>query len=139
MIKRNDFILIWMEDLSVKNKIAVSDVYSVYNLNLQVNSSEFVCISGLYGTDKISFINTLSCLNRPDQGKYLYNYSDTATIDKTILDSLRSEIGFIFKNLNMINDFTVYQNIEIPIIISSLVEKSIAITKVSEKLGLSDI
>lgn len=139
MIKQDEFILIWMENLGIQNKIIGNGDYIVRNLNLRIDSSEYVCISGLYGTDKISFINTLSCLNRPDLGKYLYNYNDTATIDKSKLDSLRSEIGFLFKNLNIIGHFTVYQNIEIPVGISNIVEKSTEITKAAEKLGLSDL
>lgn len=139
MISRDSFILIWMENLDIQSKVIGNGDNIVKNLNLRIDSSEFVCISGLYGTDKISFINTLSCLNRPDQGKYLYNYNDTATIDKSKLDSLRSEIGFLFKNLNIISDLTVYQNIEIPVRISSIVEKSREIAKAAEKLGLSDL
>jgi putative ABC transport system ATP-binding protein len=138
MIEQDRFILIWMENLSIKNKIANKDTYTVQHLNLRIDAGEFVCISGLFGSDKISFINTLSCLNRPDAGKYIYNYNDTTTIEKHKLDTLRSEIGFIFKNLNIIDDLTVYQNIEIPIRISSIVEKSSEIVKAAEKLGLSD-
>lgn len=139
MIKEDSFILIWMEDLNIQNKIIESGDYLINNLNLRIDSNEFVCISGLYGPDKISFINTLSCINRPDQGKYLYNYNDIATIDKSMLDSLRSGIGFIFKNLNIIGDFTVYQNIEIPLSNCSIAEKSREIAKAAEKLGLSKI
>lgn len=139
MIKRDGFILVWMESLDIQNKIMGNDDYIIKSLNLRIDSSEFVCISGLYGTDKISFINTMSCLKRPDQGKYLYNYNDTATIDKSKLDSLRSEIGFLFKNLNLISDLTVYQNIEIPISISGIAEKSKEIIKAAERLGLSGL
>jgi putative ABC transport system ATP-binding protein len=139
MIKPDRFILIWMENLYIQNKVVSSGANIVHDLNLRIDSSEFVCISGLYGTDKISFINTLSCLNRPDQGKYLYNYNDTATIDKSELDSLRSEIGFIFKSLNIIGDLTVYQNIEIPVRFSSIVEKPREIAKAAERLGLSEL
>ncbi|MDF2590838.1 MAG: transporter ATP-binding protein [Clostridia bacterium] len=139
MIKQDGFILIWMEDLNIQNKIVGNEHFIIENLNLRINSGEYVCISGLYGTDKISFINTISCLNRPDHGKYLYNYNDTATIDQSKLDGLRSEIGFLFKNLNLMNDLTVYQNIEIPILISSIVEKSKKVEKAADQLGLSDL
>jgi putative ABC transport system ATP-binding protein len=139
MIKPDSFILIWMENLYIQNKVVSIGANIVHDLNLRIDSSEFVCISGLYGTDKISFINTLSCLNRPDQGKYLYNYNDTATIDKSKLDSLRSEIGFIFKSLNIIGDLTVYQNIEIPVRFSSIVEKPREIAKAAERLGLNEL
>ena len=139
MIKQDSFILIWMEDISIQNKIIYKGDWAINNLDLRIDSGEFVCISGLFGTDKISFINTLSCLNRPEVGKYFYNYNDTKTIEKSKLDSLRSEIGFLFKNLILIDDLTVYQNIEIPISISSIVEKSSAIVKAAEKLGLNNL
>ena len=139
MINRDSFILIWMENLGIQNKIIGNGDYIVNNLNLRIDSSELVCISGLYGTSKISFINTLSCLNRPDNGKYLYNYNDTSTIEDSALDSLRSQIGFLFKNLNIIGDLTVYQNIEIPIRIRNIADKSKEIAKAAEKLGLIDL
>lgn len=139
MMKQDGFILIWMENLCIQNKIIGFGDYIVKDLNLRIDSSELVCISGLYGTDKISFINTMSCLNRPNLGKYLYNYNDITTIDKSKLDSLRSEIGFMFKNLNLISDLTVYQNIEIPVSISSIVDKPREIVKAAERLGLSEL
>ncbi|MDF2891028.1 MAG: transporter related [Clostridia bacterium] len=139
MIKQDRFILIWMEDLSIKNNIINNDEYTVRHLNLRIDAGEFVCISGLFGIDKISFINTLSCLNRPDGGKYIYNYNDTTTVEKSKLDAVRSEIGFIFKNLNIIDDLTVYQNIEIPTRTSSAAGKSKEIVKAAERLGVSDL
>jgi putative ABC transport system ATP-binding protein len=128
-----------MENINIQNKISGNGDYIVRNLNLRIDSSEFVCISGLYGIEKISFINILSCLNRPDQGKYLYNYNDTGTIDKSQLDSLRSQIGFIFKNLNLIGDLTVYENIELPIGVSNTLERSRKIAETAEKLGLGGL
>jgi putative ABC transport system ATP-binding protein len=128
-----------MENMNIKNKITGSGDYVVRNLNLRIDSGEFVGISGLYGIEKISFINILSCLNRPDQGKYLYNYNDTTTIDKSELDSLRGQIGFIFKSLNLIGDLTVYQNIELPIGVSHILERSRKVAEAAEKLGLSGL
>jgi putative ABC transport system ATP-binding protein len=139
MINHDSFILIWMENINIQNKIIGNGDYIVRNLNLRIDSSEFVCISGLYGIEKISFINILSCLNRLDQGKYLYNYNDTATIDKSQLDSLRSQIGFIFKNLNLIGDLTVYENIELPISVSNILERPKEIAEAAEKLGLGGL
>jgi putative ABC transport system ATP-binding protein len=138
MIKQDNFILIWMENLIIQNKIIGKGGSVVDNLNLRIDNSEYICISGLYGTDKVSFINTISCLNRPDSGKYIYNYIDTTTIGKATLDSLRSGIGFIFKSLNIIENLTVYQNIEIPLNTGDALEKS-HIFKVAERLGLSSL
>jgi putative ABC transport system ATP-binding protein len=128
-----------MENINIQNKILGNGDYIVRNLNLRIDSTEFVCISGLYGIEKISFINILSCLNRPDQGKYLYNYNDTGTIDKSQLDGLRSQIGFIFKNLNLIGDLTVYENIELPIRASNPLERTRKIAETAEKLGLDGL
>ncbi|OGO76600.1 MAG: hypothetical protein A2Y23_05380 [Clostridiales bacterium GWB2_37_7] len=139
MIKQDRFILIWMENLLIQDKITDKDKSVVDSLNLRIDSGEFVCISGLYGPDKISFINTLGCLDRPDAGKYLYNYIDTAMIEKLKLDCVRSGIGFLFRNLNLIEELTVYQNIEIPIQTDSKPEKNQAILDEAEKLGLSSL
>lgn len=139
MIKQDSFILIWMENVNIQNKILNKGNLAVGNLNLRINAGEFVCISGLHGTDKISLINTLSCLDVADAGKYLYDYNDTTIIERSKLDRLRSQIGFIFKNLNIIEDFTVYQNIEIPISISGIDKKSNNIVKAAEELGLIDL
>jgi ABC-type lipoprotein export system ATPase subunit len=128
-----------MENVSIRNTISNNGNLTVSNLNLQINSGELVCISGLYGTDKISFINTISCLSKPDIGKYLYDYNNTTVIEQNELDSLRSQIGFIFKNLNIIENLTVYQNIEIPINIRGIHEQYKDIVKAAEALGISDL
>lgn len=139
MIKHGSFILIWMEGLSIINKIIGKGSLAVDDISLCIHSGEYVCISGLYGTDKISFINTVSCLNRPDAGKYLYDYNDTTTIEKAKLDSIRGKTGFLFKNLNVIDELTVYQNIEIPLSTDSKTDKARIISEAADRVGIGNL
>jgi putative ABC transport system ATP-binding protein len=138
MIMQDAFIHIWMEDLTIQNHIRNRGESAVDHLNLRINSGEYVCISGLYGTDKISFINTLSCLSRADGGKYIYNYMDTTTIEQEKLDFIRSGIGFLFKDLIIIEELTVYQNIELPIQQNSEIER-LHIINLAERFGLNNV
>lgn len=140
MIKQDSFILLWLEGLSIRSKLG-SDTDPVFeNLDLRIDSGEFVSISGIYGKDKISFINVLGCLCRPSKGKYIFDYNDITTIDSEQLDNIRSRhIGFMFKGLNIIDNLSVYKNIELPLLRDAEINRQKVISETAESLGLTTI
>lgn len=131
MIKQDSLILVWMEDLGFS---------TAARLNLRVDSGEYVAISGIYGADKINFINVLGCISRPSNGKYIFDYNDITTIEAEKLNKIRSKyIGFVFKGLNIIDDLTVYKNIEIPLLSGNSSEKDKEVTNTAEELSLKEL
>ncbi|MDF2521271.1 MAG: transporter ATP-binding protein [Clostridia bacterium] len=140
MINQDSFILIWMEQVSIKNSLCSDGEMVFENLDLRVDSGEYAVISGVYGTDKISLINVLGCLTTPQRGKYIFDYNDITMLESKNLDKLRSKnIGFMFKGLNIIDSLSVYKNIEIPLLHSDNEQKESLILEAAEAFGLKDI
>lgn len=138
MMKQDSFILIWMEKLSIANCISDSGALAVDDIDLRIDAGEYVCISGLHGSDKISFINVLSCLNKPKKGKYLYDYNDITTMDREQLGVVRSCIGFVFRTLNLALQQTVFENIEIPLLYKNH-NNTERVAEVANNLGIKGL
>lgn len=139
MIKEDSFILLWLEGLSINNVFDSSKEAAFKDLDLRIDAGEYAVISGVYGTDKISLINVLGCISRPSSGKYIFDYNDTAAIDAEQLDDIRSKhIGFLFKGLNIIDDISVYKNIELPLMRFNS-DNQEKIVSIANRLCLSDL
>ena len=92
------------------------ETIAVDNLNLEVDKGEFVAIMGPSGCGKTTLLNILGLLDNPTSGKYFLKGEDVSTMnerDRTFLR--RGKIGFIFQSFNLIDELTVYENIELPI------------------------
>ena len=92
------------------------ETIAVDNLNLEVDKGEFVAIMGPSGCGKTTLLNILGLLDNPTSGKYFLNGEDVSTLnerDRTFLR--RGKSGFIFQSFNLIDEMTVYENIELPI------------------------
>lgn len=92
------------------------ETIAVDNLDLEVGKGEFVSIMGPSGCGKTTLLNILGLLDTPTSGKYFLNGEDVSTLnerDRTFLR--RGKIGFIFQSFNLIDELTVYENIELPI------------------------
>lgn len=140
MINQDSFILIWMEQVGIKNSLCSDGEMLFENLDLRVDSGEYAVISGVYGTDKISLINVLGCLTTPQRGKYIFDYNDITMLESKNLDKLRSKnIGFMFKGLNIIDSLSVYKNIEIPLLHGNNEQRESLILEAAEAFGLKDI
>lgn len=140
MMKQDSFILLWLEDLGIRNCLTDQAELIFENLNLRVDSGEYAAISGIYGTDKINLINVLGCLKKPCSGKYIFDYNDITTAEGAKLDHIRSKyIGFIFKGLNIVESQSVYKNIELPLLRYNNPESRREVEQAAERLGIKDV
>lgn len=87
------------------------------NINIEINEGEFVAIMGPSGCGKSTLLNTLGLLDRPDKGQFLFHDSDITAYSEKRRSTIRKEhIGFIFQNFNLIDELTVYENVELPLL-----------------------
>jgi len=86
-------------------------------INLEVNEGEFVSIMGPSGSGKSTLLNIVGLLDAPSAGEYLLSGQPAVNLkEKQVVDYHRNFMGFIFQAYHLIEEMTVYENIETPLI-----------------------
>ena len=88
-------------------------VHALTGVSVDFYPGEYVAIMGASGSGKSTMLNLLGCLDRPSSGKYILGGRDVAQLDDDELSEVRSRyIGFIFQSYNLIQQYTVTENIQ---------------------------
>ena len=91
------------------------------NLNLDINNQSNVGIIGPSGSGKSSLLNILGLVEKPKSGDYFFNGQECSTLNVEDRTSLRKkDVGFIFQNNQLLEDFTVLENIALPLILNGV-------------------
>jgi putative ABC transport system ATP-binding protein len=86
-------------------------------LNLSFDEGDFVALMGPSGSGKSTLMNILGCLDRPTSGNYFLRSDDVAQMSDDELSEVRSSyLGFIFQAYNLLPQYTVVENIELPLV-----------------------
>ena len=86
-------------------------------VSLSVEDGEFVAIMGPSGCGKSTLLNILGLLDNPTSGTYLLNGKDVGSLKESQRTDVRKgEIGFVFQSFNLIDELTVEENVELPLI-----------------------
>ena len=87
------------------------------NVNFHVKEGEFVAIMGPSGCGKSTLLNIIGLLDNPSRGEYYFNGKEVGGLSERHRTQLRKgNIGFVFQSFNLIDELTVYENIELPLI-----------------------
>ncbi len=105
------------------------------NINLQINDGEIFGIIGLSGAGKSTLIRCINLLEKPTNGEIYINDVDITKVSKKELLKMRTKIGMIFQNFNLLEQKNVLQNVLFPLEISK-VDKKIAKEKAMELIKL---
>ena len=85
--------------------------------SLTVEEGDFVALMGPSGSGKSTLLNLLGCLDRPTSGQYYLGDEDVSQMDDDQLSEIRSRyLGFIFQSYNLLPQYTVVENIEVPLL-----------------------
>lgn len=86
-------------------------------VSLQIEKGEFVAIMGPSGCGKSTLLNILGTLDSPTAGNYYFEGREVNRLSESQLTAFRKgNIGFVFQNFNLIDELTVFENVELPLI-----------------------
>src|ERR1700753_649489 len=93
------------------------ETVALNKLTLEVKEGEFVAVMGPSGCGKSTLLNILGLLDDPDAGSFVLNGIEVAHFNERKRADLRKHnIGFVFQSFNLIDELTVYENVELPLI-----------------------
>ncbi|CAN5695770.1 ABC transporter ATP-binding protein [soil metagenome] len=130
--------------------IKISDLEKIYRtedvetvalnkLSVEVKSGEFVAVMGPSGCGKSTLLNILGMLDDPDSGSYMFNDIEVAHFNERKRANLRKHnLGFVFQSFNLIDELTVYENVELPLIYTKVsnAERKQRVEEVLDKMQI---
>ena len=109
-------------------------------VNIDINDGEFVAVMGPSGCGKTTLLNILGLLDAPTEGEYLLDGQNVSHLSEPQRDRLRKGlIGFVFQSFNLIEDLTVEENIELPLLYMRLpkAERRQRVQEVMRRMDIS--
>ena len=132
MIRLENVIKIYGEDY--EKKIALN------NICLEIKDGEFVAVTGPSGSGKSTLLNIIGCMDIPTKGRYYLDDTDITLKTKSQIEDIRKEkIGFVFQHFALMDYYTAYENIELPLIANNVrkSERKKIVQQQLEHLGIT--
>ena len=109
--------MIKTENLSMVFTTEEVQTKALNEVNIEVKQGEFVAIMGPSGCGKSTLLNILGTLDSPTSGKYFFNGKEIDKMGESQLTAFRKgNIGFVFQSFNLIDELTVFENVELPLV-----------------------
>ena len=116
--------MIQIENLGKTFRTEEVETIALQGINLRIDAGEFVAIMGPSGCGKSTLLNIIGLLDNPSEGSYLLNGQEVARLtEDERTDLRRGTIGFVFQSFNLIDEMTVYENVELPLIYAGVSAK----------------
>ena len=138
-----------MTILDVKNlkkiyttRFGGNQVQALSNVSFSVEEGEYVAIMGESGSGKTTLLNILAALDKPTSGEVFLNGQNIVQIrEKEISAFRRDNLGFVFQDFNLLDTFSIQDNIFLPFVLAGKQYKEMAkrLKPIAAKLGIGDI
>ena len=118
-----------------------SEVRALDGVSLDIEKGEFVAVVGQSGSGKSTMMNVLGCLDIPTRGTYHLDGVDVLELSDKQLSRIRNkQIGFIFQQYNLIQNLTVLENVELPLIYQGIdpIDRRELAMQALARVGLAD-
>lgn len=125
-----------------RSRFGKNELEALKSINFTVEAGEYIAIMGESGSGKTTLLNILALLDRPTSGKVILMGKDLQEIKDSEMAKFRREnLGFVFQDFNLLDNFTVKENILLPLVLSdekvSVMEEKLL--KTAKKLNVSDL
>lgn len=125
-----------------RSRFGKNELEALKSINFTVEAGEYIAIMGESGSGKTTLLNILALLDRPTSGKIILRGKDLQEIKDSQRAKFRREnFGFVFQDFNLLDTFTVKENILLPLVLSdekiSVMEEKLL--KIVKKLNISDL
>lgn len=123
-------------------RLGGNKVEALKNINFSVEDGEYVAIMGESGSGKTTLLNVLASLDRQTSGSVILDGKDLSKIkDSEMAAFRRDNLGFIFQDFNLLDTFTVEDNIYLPLVLAgkSYKDMNARLMPIAEKLGIANI
>jgi putative ABC transport system ATP-binding protein len=109
--------LIELVDVSKEYRVGEIFTMALKKLNFKVCEGDLVAIMGPSGSGKTTLLYMLGLLDRPTEGKIIFEGKDISRLsDKELADLRNRKLGFVFQTFNLINRLSIFENVEMPLI-----------------------
>lgn len=132
--------MIKTENLSMLFTTEDVQTKALNEVSLEIKKGEFVAIMGPSGCGKSTLLNILGTLDSSTSGKYFFDGKEIDKMSESQLTSFRKgNIGFVFQNFNLIDELTVYENVELPLVYlnSKKSERKKKVMEVLERMNIA--
>lgn len=117
-------------------------VPALTNVNFSVEQGEYLAIMGESGSGKTTLLNIVATLDQPTGGQVLLDSKDIGKIrERDLADFRRENLGFVFQDFNLLDTFSLRDNIYLPLVLSGVNEKEMTrrLAPLARKLSIEDI
>ena len=124
------------------SRFGTQKVEALRRVNFSVERGEYVAVMGESGSGKTTLLNLLAALDRPTSGTVLLDGVDTATLpEKDVAAFRRDQLGFVFQEFNLLDTFTIEDNIYLPLVLAGLphAEMEARLKPLASELGISEL
>jgi len=131
--------MITLSSLSKRYRTTELETTALNDVNIEIGKGEFVAVMGPSGCGKSTLLNIVGLIDSPTSGRYLLDGEDVARYGEDQLTDVRMHsVGFIFQNFNLIDDLSVEENVELPLVYQNI-GRAARRSRVREVLELVDL
>jgi len=131
--------MIEIENITKVYKMGETEVRALNGVSLQIDDGEWTAITGPSGSGKSTLMAILGCLDSPTSGVYRFDGTDVAKMRDDQLAAVRNKkIGFVFQQFNLLARTSALENVELPLLYSSINHRHDRAKAALEAVGLAD-